>query len=548
MRRLPAVLLLGVLLGVSSGAVAQTINYSGAALSQVGGVTAGSVPFGGTNGLSQDNAGLFWDDTNNRLYLNSTATSTTSGLLGRVNFDPTNDNNVSVHCRATYAVGNQVPCIKLQLGENHSRPWIMWFDTSDALKVGLGYHYINAADEIAHDAFEIKTVTTAPGTTPTRFSIGTSADYVPARLDYLSSLEVDTTKVTPSASHIGAELAHAVTHTGNYAGTTSGVKSSLSLTPLSTFSFSGFAAGLNGAVGNDGAGTVTQAIGGLFGILNNSTGTITNAKGVQVSETTNTGGGAITSNAGLVVENHTAGTNNTNVLLGTATLPSGNFSLHNASTAVNVHRGDSRFGSVTAPSATVHVGGNNRSQAAWTTGGVGVRVDGDTYTDTSSSGTVALQGVHAIAIPTVAASSSTTYTTSATLHLAGGPIAGSNVTQSGRYALSIGQDGMRVIGNTLIGGTTSINVSNNSATNIGTGTTTSDVTLGGGGSGQEIVFGSPQILKNYTVATLPTCNAGLTYAWAAVSDATVPTYNGSLVGGGAVKVPVFCDGSAWTSH
>ena len=51
-----------------------------------------------------------------------------------------------------------------------------------------------------------------------------------------------------------------------------------------------------------------------------------------------------------------------------------------------------------------------------------------------------------------------------------------------------------------------------------------------------------------TVATLPACatgNKGLMYA---VSDATAPTYNGALTGGGTVTVPVFCDGTTWTSH
>jgi hypothetical protein len=56
------------------------------------------------------------------------------------------------------------------------------------------------------------------------------------------------------------------------------------------------------------------------------------------------------------------------------------------------------------------------------------------------------------------------------------------------------------------------------------------------------------LLKNYTVATLPTCTAALKYALAAVSDATAPTYNASLTGGGAIAVPVMCDGSAWKSH
>lgn len=55
-------------------------------------------------------------------------------------------------------------------------------------------------------------------------------------------------------------------------------------------------------------------------------------------------------------------------------------------------------------------------------------------------------------------------------------------------------------------------------------------------------------LATYTVGTLPACVAGLRGGMAYVTDATAPTYNGALVGGGAVVVPVFCNGSAWTSH
>ena len=52
--------------------------------------TTGSVVFGGTSGLTQDNANLFWDDTNNRLGIGTNTpavtsildiTSTTGGIL-----------------------------------------------------------------------------------------------------------------------------------------------------------------------------------------------------------------------------------------------------------------------------------------------------------------------------------------------------------------------------------------------------------------------------------------------------------------------------------
>lgn len=55
----------------------------------------------------------------------------------------------------------------------------------------------------------------------------------------------------------------------------------------------------------------------------------------------------------------------------------------------------------------------------------------------------------------------------------------------------------------------------------------------------------PQQLPAFTVATLPAAPAIASRAY--VTDATAPTYNGALVGGGAVVVPVFFNGTAWVS-
>lgn len=63
--------------------------------------------------------------------------------------------------------------------------------------------------------------------------------------------------------------------------------------------------------------------------------------------------------------------------------------------------------------------------------------------------------------------------------------------------------------------------------------------------GGAVSFGKPVNLKSYTVATLP---AGTLGDIAYVTDATTPTYLGALVGGGAVKTPVFFNGSAWVSY
>ena len=67
-------------------------------------------------------------------------------------------------------------------------------------------------------------------------------------------------------------------------------------------------------------------------------------------------------------------------------------------------------------------------------------------------------------------------------------------------------------------------------------------------SGDPINAKGPLVLKDYTVGTLPTCDTALKFAMAAVTDATAPTYNGALTGGGNVIVPVFGNGTVWSSH
>lgn len=64
-------------------------------------------------------------------------------------------------------------------------------------------------------------------------------------------------------------------------------------------------------------------------------------------------------------------------------------------------------------------------------------------------------------------------------------------------------------------------------------------------NGSRVQVTLPIKLKGYTVATLPgSPSVGDT---AYVTDATAPTYNGALTGGGAVTVPVFYNGASWVS-
>jgi len=52
-------------------------------------------------------------------------------------------------------------------------------------------------------------------------------------------------------------------------------------------------------------------------------------------------------------------------------------------------------------------------------------------------------------------------------------------------------------------------------------------------------------LINYTVATLPSAATSGKGARSFVTDATAPTFGATVVGAGAVAVPVYSDGTNW---
>ena len=81
----------------------------------------------------------------------------------------------------------------------------------------------------------------------------------------------------------------------------------------------------------------------------------------------------------------------------------------------------------------------------------------------------------------------------------------------------------------------------------GTPATNANLTLAALGTGT-VNATAPVVLPNFIVSALPPCNAARKYALAAVSDATAPTFNGTLTGGGAVVVPAFCNGTSWLAH
>ena len=78
------------------------------------------------------------------------------------------------------------------------------------------------------------------------------------------------------------------------------------------------------------------------------------------------------------------------------------------------------------------------------------------------------------------------------------------------------------------------------------GTYTSGVALYADAAIQGEVFQLVNFKK--TVATLPTCNSTAEGSLIEVTDASAPTWNATLTGGGAVKALAFCNGTNWTAH
>lgn len=81
--------------------------------------------------------------------------------------------------------------------------------------------------------------------------------------------------------------------------------------------------------------------------------------------------------------------------------------------------------------------GSTQTATAWTTTGIALNEPSASYTDSSSSGTVAVQAINNIGVPTLLASSSTTYTDSFVWRFAGAPVSSTNVTQTRPHTVGI---------------------------------------------------------------------------------------------------------------
>jgi len=219
--------------------------------------------------------------------------------------------------------------------------------------------------------------------------------------------------------------------------------------------------------------------------------------------------------------------------------------------------------------------GTSYTGSAWTTAGIGLSVAAATFNDSSSTGTVTTEAANAIAAQTTSATNTITITNLDNLYLAA-PVAGTHVTATNLYALdtpgnvniggnittggqilsavgstgapgyafsaatNTGFDGnsttlnfivsgairgsfastgiFTAAGGVTMSGTLNLNASNNAVTNIGTGTTSSAVNIGGGSN--NIVLGSNHSYSG-TAPTVSACGTSSIDSHATSSSGTV---------------------------
>lgn len=205
--------------------------------------------------------------------------------------------------------------------------------------------------------------------------------------------------------------------------------------------------------------------------------------------------------------------------------------------------------------------GTALSKASWTTAGYGLSIPAATFNDTTTgSGGVTTEAAYAIGVSTITNTQGTAnvLTNNVLLYLAA-PACGSGwASCTTNYSLwangkinVVGQASLSG-GATISGNTVSINASQNSATNIQTGTTNTTLTLGGTTSGNKVNINSVGWQVGgllYNSVTAPTINShfntssdSITASNTAAFKVTVGTGTGTSTG--SLTMPTASNGWA----
>lgn len=156
------------------------------------------------------------------------------------------------------------------------------------------------------------------------------------------------------------------------------------------------------------------------------------------------------SNRGAYIDLTAAGTSvGTNLLSGGSFDPASPGAIGGTTPAAGTFTGITAKGATNTAKLTLD--STSLSSTAWTTNGIGLKVQNSTFTDTSSSGTVNEIYVHTIGQPTIARTSSGAFTNVSTLFVQA-PNAGTNTTITNTPLAIKAEGAVRVTGNLSVDG------------------------------------------------------------------------------------------------
>jgi hypothetical protein len=300
------------------------LRFSGAPMASqlYTGFTAGSIAFAGTGGvLSQDNTNLFWDDTNNRLGVGPVA----GAPAARVHVVATTE-----QLRMGYDSNNYISLTVSSAG----------LTTFNAVGASSSFQFSDRIGILVAPATDTSLLITETSTATS--GITNSG----IQVNYLAN---------PAAS--SSARYHAFRGTANYSSSSNltdanalrGFFTGVVMDAAGTGTVTG-AQGLQAVINsNSSGGTLTTGVvvDTLVFLSSGSTLNMTNLHMLKASAKLGPGTLNLTNLSGVTIESMSAGTNNVHLLIGTSTIPSGNWGIYNSSTNNNYFNGNISIGGTT---------------------------------------------------------------------------------------------------------------------------------------------------------------------------------------------------------
>ncbi|MFZ6015497.1 MAG: hypothetical protein ACOYUZ_04035 [Patescibacteria group bacterium] len=169
--------------------------------------------------------------------------------------------------------------------------------------------------------------------------VGIGTDAPEAKLQVSDELK----EAQENAVGLYSQMSARITSAGGYA---KGMKSVASMNSDQQAALLQGLVGLEAMAVNEGSGLVHDAMGATLGVMNGGDGSITYAHGLMVRSAINSGTGKISRLSGITVEEQTAAVYNTNLLIGTSTAPTADYSIYNESGKLNFFAGNLGIGVV----------------------------------------------------------------------------------------------------------------------------------------------------------------------------------------------------------